>query len=215
MRRIAARLILLSLVLAIGAAPVPAVAGTSFEFLFSASHVSNDNQYFLNLAVGDYGYDRRVLEPVLPRLRAVEVDVPVVLFLARQSGRPVDFIVDLRARGVAWSVIFSRCNVPFDVLFTGIDRDPGPPYGKAWGYWKKNPRAVRLSDADIAGLVSVQIGARVGGLSAFEVARERGKGKRVAAVVAEKKGRPFKAGKPDHAGGKGKEHKPGKPHGNH
>ena len=214
MRQIAARLVLLSLVLALGAAPTPAVAGTSFDFLFSVGQVSDDNQYFLNLAVGDSGYDRRVLEPIVPRLRAVEVELPVVLFLARQSGRPIEHIVDLRARGLAWSVVFSQLNVPFDVLFAGIDRDPGPPYGNAWGYWRKNPRAVRLSDADITGLVSVQIGARVGGLSPYEVARERGKGKKVAVLVAEKKGRPFKAGKPDHAGGKG--HKPGgKPHGNH
>jgi hypothetical protein len=202
----------LSLALALG--PAPATAGTSFEFLFSVSHVSDDNQYFLNLAVGEFGYGRAILEPVLPRLRAVEVELPVVLFLARHSGRPIGFIVDLRARGLTWAVIFNQLNVPFDVLFAGIDRDPGPPYGNAWGYWKKNPRAARFSDGDIAGLVSVQIGARFAGLSPLEIARARGKGKKVAVLVAEKKGRPFKAGKPEHASGKGKGHKPDKGHGN-
>jgi hypothetical protein len=64
------------------AAPVPALAGGSFDFLFSMDRVSNDNQYFLNVAVSNYGYDRVVLEPVVPHLRYVEADLPVVLFLA-------------------------------------------------------------------------------------------------------------------------------------
>jgi hypothetical protein len=215
---------LAALALILGSGSAPATAG-SFDFLFSMSRVGDDNQYFLNLTVGSFGYDRVVLEPVLPRLRSVELDLPVVLFLARESGRPIDFIVGLRARGLTWAVIFGQIGVPFDVLFVGIDRDPGPPYGKAWGYWRKSPRGAALTDVDIAGLVSVQIGARLGGLSPFEVARARGKGKRVAALVAEKKGRPYHAGKPEKAGERGKGRKPdqgqkpdkgpkpGKPHG--
>ena len=62
--------------------------GASFDFLFNVNKVSDDRQFFLNLTVGDSGVDRRVLEPALPRLRNVEVDLPVVLFLARESRRP-------------------------------------------------------------------------------------------------------------------------------
>jgi len=191
----------LALAVAFGASS--ARAGTSFDFLFSMDHVSNDRQLFLNLAVSNYGYDQVVLEPVLPRIRYVEVDLPVVLFLAHESGRPPDFIVDLRARGLSWSVIFSRCDVSPQVLFEGIDADPGPPYGNAWGYWKKHPRAARFSDADIAGLVQVQIGSRVAGMRAYELARARGNGRQVFAFVAEKKGRPYHdhADRPSKAGG--------------
>jgi hypothetical protein len=203
--------IAMALALVTGAGP--AQAGASFDFLFSMNHVSDDNQYFLNLAVSNYGYDRQILEPVLPRLRYVEVDLPVVLFLAKESGRPVDFIVDLRARGLAWSVILTRLELPADVLFVGIDRDPGPPYGRAWGHWKKSPRAVRLTDSDVAGLVQIQIGARATGLAPSELAKARGQGKRVVTLVADKRGRPYHKGKPAHAGHPGK----GKPkgHGNH
>src|SRR5262245_6363114 len=132
--------------------PTRALAGSSFDFLFSMDHVSNDRQYFLNVAVSNYGYDRVALEPVLPRLQYVETDLPVVLFLAHECGRPPEAIVDLRARGLSWSMIFTRVGVPYEVLFDGIERDPGPPYGKAWGYWRKNPRGTGLSDGDIAGL---------------------------------------------------------------
>jgi hypothetical protein len=187
----------------------PAEADTSVEFLFSSSSVTNDNQFFLHLAVGNYGYPRTVIEPVLPRLHHVEEDLPVVLFLAKASKRPVDFIVGLRSESLSWSVIFTRVGVPYDVLFVGIDRDPGPPYGNAWGYWKKNPKKLKLSDDDIVGLVNVQIGHRVTGLAALDIAQAQGRGASVAVVVADKKGRPHRAeqadkGAPHAKGGKPK-----------
>ena len=172
-------------------APIPAHAGTSFEFLFNMDRVSNDRQMFLNVAVSNYGYDRVELEPVLPRLQYVDADLPVVLFLAHECGRPPGYIVDLRARGLSWSVVFDRVGVRPDVLFYGIDRDPGPPYGHAWGYWRNNPRHVRLSDADVSGLVQVQIGARSARIAPYEVARARGRGTPVEVMVAEKRGRPY------------------------
>lgn len=187
-------------------------AGTSFDFLFSMDHVSNDNQLFLNLAVSNYGYDQAVLAPVLPRVRYVEVDLPVILFLARESGRPIDYIVDLRAGGAGWSVIFAKVGVPYDVLFVGIRDDPGPPYGKAWGHWKKNPRQARLSDADIRGLVQVQVGAHLVGSSPYELAKVSGQGRTVVTYVADHKDRPYKGGHPGKkGGGKGKN----KGHGKH
>ena len=181
--------LILGLVLCL--APQPASAGTSFDFLFSMDHVSNDRQMFLNVAVSNYGYDRVALEPVLPRMRYVDADLPVVLFLAHECGRPPGYIVDLRAQGLAWSVVFQRVGVRQDVLFEGIDRDPGPPYGRAWGYWRKNPRGVRLSDGDISGLVQVQIGARTARMSPYDVCRSRGRGTPVEVVVAERRGRPY------------------------
>lgn len=187
----------------------PARAGTSFEFLFSSNSVTNDNQLFLHLAVGEYGYPRTVVEPCLPRLRYVEEDLPVVLFLARASGRPVDYIVGLRSGGLSWAVVFSRVRVPYDVLFVGIDRDPGPPYGKAWGHWKKRSKSMRLSDSDVRGLVQIQTGHRVTGASSFELARARGQGKSVAVLVADKKGRPHKDDVAKGGGNSGKQGKGG------
>ena len=187
--------ILAALVLVAGlvAGPDEARAETSFNFLFSVNHVDNDSQLFLNLAVSSYGYNQTVLEPVLPRLKSVENDLPVVLFLARKSGRPVNVVVGLRARGLSWSVIFGKVNVPFDVLFVGLERDPGPPYGKAWGHWKKRSKKFAPTDADVVGLVQVQMGSRWAGMSPYELARARGQGKHVHNLVADKKGRPHKS----------------------
>jgi hypothetical protein len=193
------------------ASATPAAAG--FDFLFSASHVSNDNQMFLNLTVSNYGYPRTVVEPLLPRITYVEADLPVILFLARQSGRPPAFFVDLRAGGASWAVVFGKVGIPVDVLFVGIDRDPGPPYGNAWGSWKKNGRRATLSDADVQGLCRVQVGGRVSGIATYELAR--GGGDNVAVRVADKKGRPHEnakgaKGPKGEKGGKGKGGKGGK-----
>ena len=200
----------------------PAQAGTSYDFLFDISHVSSDNQYFLNLMVGRYGYEREVLEPVLPRVRSLDNDLPVALFLAHQTDHPVDFIVDMRARGLSWSVVFTRLSVSPSVLFTGIDRDPGPPYGKAWGYWKKHPKGYAYTDNDICGLVKVQVGSRYARADTWEMAHERGHGRSVPVMVADKKGRPWKeksgkGGKPGHGdqhGGHGNGHGQSGGHGN-
>lgn len=175
------------------AGPGDAMAETSFNFLFSVNQVDNDSQLFLNLAVSSYGYNRTVLEPVLPRLKSVEDDLPVVLFLARKSSQPVNLIVGLRVRGLSWSAVFAKVNVPLDVLFVGMDRDPGPPYGKAWGHWKKRSKKFAPADADVVGLVQVQMGSRWAGMSPYELARARGQGKQVHNLVADKKGRPHKS----------------------
>jgi len=202
-----------SVALFLGTLPAAASASVSFDFLFSTNHVSDDHQLFLNLAVSNYGFDRPALEPVLPRLRAVNDDLPVVLFLARESGRPVDFIVDLRARGLSWSVVFNRLRVPTDTLFVGIDRDPGPPYGRAWGHWRRNPKRVVLADGDIIGLAQLQVAHRVSGIAPFELARARAAGRPLYVVVADKKGRPFHPGNSGHGGGPPPGHGGGKGHG--
>jgi hypothetical protein len=135
-----------------------------------------------------------VLEPVLPRLPHLEADLPVALFLSKQSGQSLEVIVNMRVRGLPWIDVFQRVHVPPDVVFVGIDRDPGPPYGKAWGYWKKHGRGARLSDGDISGLVGCQMGHRLVGMSPYELARARGQGRTIVMTVAEKGGRHGKGG---------------------
>lgn len=180
------------LVLTLALSGASAWSTTSYDFLFSADQVADDSQFFLNLTVRNYRYSRPAIEPVLPRLRYVEMDLPVVLFLAQKSRRPVDHIVTLRAQGLPWSAVFQSVRVPYDVLFVGIDRDPGPPYGKAWGHWKKRRKSQWLTDSDVHGLVLVQIGSHIARVPQFEVARARAQGVAVVTYVAEKHGRPYR-----------------------
>ena len=193
----------LALALCLASGPAAAAPRASFDYLFDMDRVSNDGQMFLNLAVARFGPERAGLEPLLPRFRNLDSDLPVALFLGHKSYTPLPEIVALRARGFSWSVIFNKVDVPVAVLFRGIRENPGPPYGKAWGYWKKNPQSVRLSDAEIAGLAHIQIGSRWARMSPLEMARARGQGKKVSTMVAAKKGRPYQEARAEKAGGKG------------
>ena len=222
--RFQARAILALSVLAFvaGGGSTPAAAG-SFDFLFDMAKVTDDEQYFLHLGVGSYDIPRPSLEPALPLFRPGGDDLAVAMFLAPHCGSSFQMMADLRHAGYSWSFVFGRCGVPTDVLFVGIDHDPGPPYGKAWGYWRKHGRAARLYDADIADFARLQIGHRVSGVPIYDLAAVRAKGRTVYASVADAKGRPWKSGKqgqgsgrdasaggpPGHSGGKGQ----GKGHG--
>ena len=197
--RLARHGLVLALTFAAGLAT--ASAATSFDFLFNMNQVHNDTQYFLNLAVSNYGYQRPVLEPILPRVRYVEADLPVLFFLQHQSGWQLPALVDLRAQGASWSVIFTRVGVPQEVLFAGIPDDPGPPYGHAWGYWKKNPRGARLNDQDVCDLVKIQMASRWVDTPAAELARGYSRGVTAPIYVAQRNGRPYQGGKGDHGGG--------------
>jgi hypothetical protein len=106
-----------------------------------------------------------------------------------------------------------RIGVPVERLFAGVDRDPGAPYGKAWGYWKKHPRDSRLGDDDVRSFVVLQLGQRFTGISPYELARQRAAGRPVAYVVVEKRGHGHK-GKGDKPPGQAKKRKDlGKGHG--
>jgi hypothetical protein len=214
--------ILFSCSIVLVASSRPAAAG-SFDFLFSLDHVHDDTQYFLNLAVSHSGAPRQVLEPLLPRVRYLEPDLPVLLYLQHASGWSLPQLVDLRARGASWSVIFTHVGVPQAVLFDGIPDDPGPPYGNAWGYWRKNPRGARLRDSDVCDLVRIQMASGWEGARPFDLARGYAHGVTAPNYVAEKHGRPYRgagaapqqAGTPGKSGGHGQGHGAGhgKPHG--
>lgn len=195
----------LMLCLLVAAASSGAVA-SSYDFLFSVSYASDDNELFLSLAVGDSGHSRETLEPALSHLHHVGADLPVVLFLARHSNWSVSAIASLRGDGDAWAIVFTKVGVSTGLLFQGIERDPGPPYGKAWGHWKKRNRGFALTDSEIIGLVQIQIGHDLAGVSTFELAQGHVGG--VFTVVADKRGRPgknkSKGAHPGHGKGRGK-----------
>ena len=186
-------IVVLSLV--VGAGLRPAAAG-SFDFLFDMAKVGNDEQYFLHLGYSSYDIPRPVFEPALPLFRPGGDDLAVAMYLAPHCGSSFQMMADLRHAGYSWSFVFGRCGVAVDVLFVGMDRDPGPPYGKAWGYWKKHGRSARLYDADIVQLARLQVGHRVSGVPLYDLAAGSARGRSVYEYVGDAKGRPWKGGKP-------------------
>jgi hypothetical protein len=95
-------------------------------------------------AVGNYYQvpEREVVEVQQQALPPEEV--PVVFYVAQRARVAPAVVVDLRRRGESWSDIAFHFRLDPDIYyFRG-----GPPYGKAYGYWKKHPpRDVQVIDA--------------------------------------------------------------------
>jgi hypothetical protein len=177
--------------------PRPASTASSvpgpFEYLFDPTRATNDNQLFLNMVVRDSAVPRSSLEPVLPRLKDLAAELPVVLFLASRSGRPVEQVGEMREQGASWATIFEKVGVPYDALFNDLGSDPGPPYSRAWRQWAANAKDPGLGDEDIEGLVAFYYGRKWSGLPPQELAR-RAQGRTIPFLVAEKQGRPYEPG---------------------
>lgn len=176
------------------AAAVLGLAGSSAraEVAFDVAlgmNVNEDTRIFLN--VTNQTWRPAVPATVLQRCPDPEDDFPVIAFLAYHSHRSPTFILNLRREGYTWSDIFFQVNVSPSVLFVAMDRDPGPPYGKAWGYWKKHYRPgtrvrYRLADRDVVGLVKVQTAARHFGASPFSVVEAQRGGRRPESFTADR-----------------------------
>lgn len=103
-------------------------------------------------------------------------EIGCALYLAHVSRRPVEEVIAMRRRGMAWFDILVALRLPVDVVVVVVDRDYGPPYGKAWGYWarrKKGQQVVlRLTDDEFIRFVNVKIAARVYGIPESTVVAE-------------------------------------------
>jgi hypothetical protein len=181
------RLVLLSSI-ALLLSSSAAMAAASFDVAVGLK-INENSRIFLNVANETW----HPAEPtaIVRRCSNPEDDFPVISYLAYQSHRSPQYILSLRQMGYGWSDIFFHLNVSPRVLFAGIDRDPGPPFGKAWGYWQNEHRThysaksqYRLSDRDVVALVRIQTAARHFGTNAYAVMDARDGGRRADVYAA-------------------------------
>ena len=144
--------------LSVAAAGSTARAGIDIDFGASVQ-LGDDTDLYFAISSRYFDRERTVVESWGARFRDPD-DLAVALFISRHSGKSLDVILDSRRKNKSWWDISVRLGVPVDVWFVPVKRDPGPPYGKAYGHWKKHrndPAAVRLTDADVGNLVAVRM----------------------------------------------------------
>ena len=112
------------------------------------------------LSVGEY-YRVPENEVIIVRERKIpDEELPVVFFIAGRAGVDPNVIVDLRIGGSSWYSISVQYGIYPDVYYIPLAVDPEPPYGKAYGYYKKRPKSewkkIQLADADIINLVNLR-----------------------------------------------------------
>ena len=124
-----------------------------------------------------YRVERDVIV-VIQRRGIPDDHMPVVFFMAERCHVAPHVIVDMRLAGKSWMDIALRFHLGADVFHVPVSRVHGPPYGNAFGHFKR-PRAewaaLRIPDDDVVMLVHAKFLSDRYGLSPDDVAEMRGK----------------------------------------
>ncbi len=184
-RTVSAALVAAALVL-LGAALAPsAYAGVDVD-LGASFPVGDNGRLFFNISSRYFDFQPAVVEHWGVRYTNPD-DRAVSLFIAKESGRSPDVIFALRRQGLSWWDVGLRTGVPVDAWFVPLPHDPGPPYGKAYGHWRKhreNPHyMVVLPDADCRNLVAARMAHDYYGVPMDEAMRWRASGRNVRDIM--------------------------------
>jgi hypothetical protein len=149
--------VLFGLTIAIVAACTISVAAQNVNLGVSISDGQLKSFY---VAVGDYFKMPQRAVTVIREKHVPDDELPVVLFICRRSGvRPAQ-VIELRQTGKSWLDISLHFGLTPEVYYVPLTVDPGPPYGHAYGYYRKHPRSewkdIRLEDDDIVNLVNLR-----------------------------------------------------------
>jgi hypothetical protein len=163
------------------------------------------------LAIGEY---YRVPESqvvyVREHYRVRDEELPVVFFLASRAHVSPQAIIDLRIRRrMSWLNITFNYGMTPEIFYVPLKR-VGPPYGNAYGYYKKhkkNYKKVVLADNDVVNLVNLRFMSEYHGIAPEAVMDRRGRGEKFVAMnerIREEKRRQNDNGKNKNGNGKGK-----------
>lgn len=115
------------------------------------------------LAIGDhYGVQPRQVVEVHERYRCPEDDLPVIFFLANRAHMEPAAIVSLRLQKMSWLDIAFRLRLTPEIFFVPLTAAHiGPPYGNAYGYYRKYGPAkdwkkIILTDREVVDLVNLR-----------------------------------------------------------
>jgi hypothetical protein len=112
-----------------------------------------------HVAVSNYYHVPQREVVVIRERRIRDEELPVVLFIAQRARVTPATIVDMRLRGMSWWDISVRYGIRPEVYYVPVAVAPGPPYGKAWGHYKKSRKhwdTIVLADDDVVNLVHVR-----------------------------------------------------------
>lgn len=83
-----------------------------------------------------------------------------MLFIAQRARVSPEVIIDMRLRNMTWMNIMLHYRLSPEILYIPVKKVHGPPYGKAYGYYKNKPRKewkrIVLDDEDIINLVNLR-----------------------------------------------------------
>jgi hypothetical protein len=158
------------------------------------------------LAVGDhYHVPANNVVELRDRYRCQDEELPVAYFLAARAHVTPAAILSLRIQRMSWLDIAFNLRLTPDIFFVPVAAgDPGPPYGKAYGYYRKygpskDWKRFALDDHDVVALVNLRFLSEYHGMPPETVMGMRGRQASFVAINDE-----IKKGKAEKANQKGK-----------
>lgn len=150
---------------------------------------------------------------VVRERRIPEEEIPVVFFIAQRARVLPAAVIDLRLSGRSWMDITLHFGLSPEIYYVPVKVEvKGPPYGKAYGYYKNKPkkewRNIKLVDADVINFVNLRFLSEYHKFPAEKVIKMRSGGKHFVVVNDEiKKGKGKGKGEDssEHDKGRGKE----------
>ncbi|MBU8933052.1 MAG: hypothetical protein KOO62_03500 [candidate division Zixibacteria bacterium] len=153
--------------------------------------IDSDGIKSFHLAIGEH-YQIPEKEVVAVRKKSLsDEELVVVFFLAEHANVKAGVILNLRSKGKSWWEITHYFGLNPDIFFLALKTNPGPPYGKAYGHFKKAKKHrwknISLADVDIVNCVNLRFVTQRHGYSPDEVIRLRHQGHKFARINAHAK----------------------------
>lgn len=184
-------------------------------FLIPGTLPAQDTQVDIGISIADgelqsfylavsnhYRIPGKELVAVKERYRLRNEELPVVYHLAARAHVKPSAIIDLRLSHMSWLDISFRCGLTPEIFFVPLTVEKaGPPYGKAYGYYKKYSRnkewkKIVLSDSDVVDLVNLRFISEYHKIAPDKVIEMRGQGNNFVKInVAIEKGKGKSKGK--------------------
>ncbi len=136
-------------------------ASFSVDVDFGLAATVGDDDLYLRIQSHYFDRDFGSVGAAAKRLKDPDHELPIVLFLAYHSGKDPEQIVRMRKSGLSYWEVSLKLGIPASVYFMDLPFDPGPPYGKAYGHWKKHKvrrtHRVVLTEREMYDCISLQI----------------------------------------------------------
>ena len=204
----------LALVAVVAALCGPAVLAGQVD---AGVSVSDGRLQSFYLAVGDnYRVAPDAVAGLRSRYRLLDEELPVVYFLAARAHVGPQVVVDLRLGKRSWLDIAVHFGLSPEIFFVPVHMETiGPPYGNAYGYYRKYGRAgdwrkFAATDREVIDLVNLRFMSEYHGLAPDEIIAMRGHQRSFVGVhdeIGKKKGKDKGAAgqtSPSESKGKGK-----------
>lgn len=126
-------------------------------------------------------------------------ELTVILYISQRTGIRPEAIIQLRRLKKTWCEIAVHYGMSPAMFYVPLSYDPGPPYGKAYGHFKKRGKSewkkIVLDDEDVINLVNLRFVSGYYKVPAEDVVKARCSGKSFSAIGKEIKSAPPKEDK--------------------